>query len=212
MKKIYPLIGIIAPIIYILAVFIGGALRHDYSALYNAISELSMANAPNKLLMDILFGLYNVFILIFGVGAFLDSDFRSKKFNSGALMLVLIGILGLMVLVFTQDPRGTPATLFGTLHIALSGVTAALTIISVIVIGLSFNDYIGMKCFSWYSYLTAILIFLSGGAGAASIAANSQFGGLFERITIFLFMVWVMIFAYLLLRGNLLMVDKTKTQ
>jgi hypothetical membrane protein len=203
MKRIYPLIGIIAPIIYILAVFIGGALRHDYSALYNAISELSMANAPNKLLMDILFGLYNVFILIFGAGAFLDSDFRSKKFNSGALMLVVIGILGLMVLVFTQDPRGTPATLFGTLHIALSGVTATLTIISVIIIGLSFKDYIGMKSFSWYSYLTAILIFLSGGAGAASIAVNSQFGGLFERITIFLFMAWVLVFSYILYRGNL---------
>jgi hypothetical membrane protein len=202
MKKIYPLIGILGPIIYILAVFVGGALRNDYSALYNAISELSMANAPNKLLMDILFGLYNVFILIFGVGAFLDPDFKSKKFKSGALMLFVIGVLGLMVLVFTQDPRGTPATLFGTLHIAFSGVTAALTIISVVVIGLSFKDYVGMKSFSWYSYLTAIFIFLSGGAGAASIAVNSPFGGLFERITIFLFMVWVLVFSYILYKGN----------
>ena len=47
MKKIYPIFGIIGPVVYILAVFIGGALRHDYSALYNSISELSMANAPN---------------------------------------------------------------------------------------------------------------------------------------------------------------------
>lgn len=201
MKKIYPLVGILGPIIYILAVFIGGALRHDYSALYNAISELSMANAPNKLLMDILFGLYNGFILIFGVGAFLDTDFTSKKFNSAVLMLVLIGILGLLVLVFTQDPRGSPATLYGTLHIALSGVTALLTIISVILVGSSFKDYVGLKNFTWYSYVTAILIFLSGGAGAASIANNSPIGGLFERITIFLFMVWVIIFSYILWKG-----------
>lgn len=202
MKKIYPLVGILGPIIYILAVFIGGALRHDYSALYNAISELSMANAPNKLLMDILFGLYNGFILIFGVGAFLDTDFTSKKFNSAVLMLVLIGILGLLVLVFTQDPRGSPATLYGTLHIALSGVTALLTIISVILVGSSFKDYVGLKNFTWYSYVTAILIFLSGGAGAASIANNSPIGGLFERITIFLFMVWVIIFSYILWKGT----------
>lgn len=202
MKKIYPLVGIIGPIIYILAVFIGGALRHDYSPLYNAISELSMANAPNKLLMDILFGLYNIFILILGAGAFLDPDYKSKKFNSAALMLVVIGILGLMVLVFTQDPRGSPATLYGTLHIALSGVTALLTIISVILVGLSFKEYKGQKNFTWYSYATAILIFLSGGAGAASIANNSPIGGLFERITIFLFMVWVIVFSYILFRGN----------
>lgn len=203
MKKIYPIVGILGPIIYILAVFIGGALRHDYSPLYNAISELSMANAPNKLLMDILFGLYNIFILIFGAGAFRDTDFKSKKFNSAALMLVLIGILGLLVLVFTQDPRGSPATLFGTLHIALSGVTALLTIVSVILVGLSFKDYAGQKTFTWYSYATALLIFISGGAGAASIANNSAFGGLFERITIFLFMIWVIVLSYILWKGNL---------
>ena len=202
MKKIYPLVGIIGPLIYIFAVFLGGALRHDYSALYNAISELSMANAPNKILMDILFGLYNIFILVFGAGAFLDTDFKSKKFNTAALMLVVIGILGLLVLVFTQDPRGSPATLYGTLHIALSGVTALLTIISIILVDLSFKDYIDQKNFTRYSYLTAILIFLSGGAGAASIANNSQFGGLFERITIFLIMVWVMVFSYILWKGN----------
>lgn len=203
MKKIYPLLGIIGPLIYIIAVVLGGALRHDYSALYNAISELSMANAPNKLLMDILFGLYNIFILIFGVGAFFDHDFKSKKFNSAAIMLTIIGVLGLMVLVFTQDPRGSTATLYGTLHIALSGVTAALTIISVMLVGLSFKKYMGMKKFTRYSYLTAILIFLSGGIGAASIANNSAYGGLFERITIFLFMVWVMIFSYILIKGNI---------
>ena len=72
MKKIYPIFGIIGPVVYILAVFIGGALRHDYSALYNSISELSMANAPNKLLLDVLFGIYNLFIIIFGLGAYLD--------------------------------------------------------------------------------------------------------------------------------------------
>ena len=203
MKKIYPLIGIIGPIIYIIAVFIGGAIRHDYSPLYNTVSELSMANAPNKLLMDILFGIYNVFILIFGVGAFLDHDLESKKFNSAAIMLTIIGVLGLMVLAFSQDPRGTPATLYGTLHIALSGITAALTIIAVLIAGISFKEHINMKKFTWYSYTTALFIFLTGGIGTASIANNSHYGGLFERVTIFLFMIWVIVFSYILMKGNL---------
>ncbi len=110
MKKVYALFGIIGPLIYILAVFIGGAIRHDYSAIYNAISELTMANAPNKLLLDILFGIYNIFLLIFGLGAYLDSRINSKKYNTATIMLVIIGILGLLVLIFTQDPRGSPAT------------------------------------------------------------------------------------------------------
>ena len=198
MKKIYPLFGIIGPLVYILAVFVGGAIRQDYSALYNAISELTMANAPNKILLDILFGFYNIALLIFGTGAYLDSSINNKKYNSATIMLVIIGILGLLVLVFTQDPRGTPATLYGTLHIVLSGITAALTIISILLVGLSFRKYPRMKIFSWYSYTTSILIFLSGGAGAISLANNNGFGGLFERVTIFLFMIWVITLAYII--------------
>jgi len=203
MKKIYTLFGIIGPIVYILAVFLGGSIRHDYSAIYNSISELSMANAPNKFLMDILFGIYNLFLLIFGIGAYLDSTINSKKYNAATIMLVIIGILGLMVLVFTQDPRGAPATLYGTLHIVLSGITAALTIISIILVGLSFRQYADMKLFSMYSYLTSVLIFLSGGASAASFANNGAYSGLFERITIILFMIWVITLSYLILKNKI---------
>ncbi len=203
MKKTYTIFGIIGPIVYILAVFLGGAMRHDYSAIYNSISELSMANAPNKLLMDILFGIYNLFLLVFGLGAYLDSSINSKKYNTATIMLVIIGILGLMVLVFTQDTRGVPATLYGTLHIILSGITAALTIISIILVGLSFKKYTSMKLFSKYSYITSILIFLSGGASAASFANSGTYGGLFERITIFLFMIWVITLSYIILKNKI---------
>ena len=203
MKKVYKLFGIIGPLIYILAVFIGGAIRHDYSALYNAVSELTMANAPNKLLLDILFGIYNVFLLIFGLGAYLDSSINSKKYDAATIILVIIGVLGLLVLIFTQDPRGVPATLHGTLHILLSGVTAALTIISVLLIGISLKKYSNIKGFSWFSYITAALIFISGGLGAASLANNGAYGGLFERITIFLFMIWVMSLSYIILKDKI---------
>jgi hypothetical membrane protein len=203
MKKNYALLGIVGPLVYILAVIIGGAIRNDYSALYNAISELTMANAPNKLLLDVLFGIYNIFLLIFGLGAYFDTSINNKKFKVSALMLVIIGFLGLSVLIFTQDPRGAPATLHGTLHILLSGITAALTIISIFIAGVSFRKYSNLKGFSWYSYITAILIFISGGLGAASLANNGLYGGLFERITIFLFMIWVIILSYIILNDKI---------
>jgi len=65
-----------------------------------------------------------------------------------------------------------------------------------------------MKLFSWYSYVTAILIFISGGAGAASIANNGSIGGLFDRITIFLFMIWVITLSYILLKNMIKRDDK----
>jgi hypothetical membrane protein len=202
MKRNYALFGIIGPLIYILAVIIGGAIRNDYSFLYNAISELTMANAPNKLLLDILFGIYNISLLIFGLGAFFDRNINIKKFNIASIMLVTIGILGLMVLIFTQDPRGAPATLNGTLHILLSGITAALTIISVLLVGISFKNNSNMKLFSRYCFVSSFLIFISGGSGAASLANNNSYGGLFERITIFLFMIWVITLSYIILKNK----------
>ena len=119
------------------------------------------------------------------------------------IMLVVIGILGLLVLIFTQDPRGTSATLYGTLHIVLSGITAVLTIISILLVGMSFKNNAKMKLFTSYSYTTPALIFISGGAGAASLANNGGYGGLFERITIFLFMVWVITLSYLILKNRI---------
>jgi hypothetical membrane protein len=198
MKKFYAIFGIIGPVVYILAVFIGGALRHDYSALYNSISELSMTNAPNKLFLDISFGIYNIFLMIFALGVYQDTSINSKKYNAATVMLIIIGVLGLLVLFFTQDPRGATATLNGTLHIILSGITAALTIIAIIIVGISFRKYPKLKIYSWYSFITSVLIFISGGAAAASFANNNAYGGLFERITIFLFMIWIISLSYII--------------
>jgi hypothetical protein len=46
------------------------------------------------------------------------------------------------------------------------------------------------------------LILIYGGITAALIANNSPYEGLFERITIFTFLIWIMAFSYLLLTGK----------
>jgi hypothetical membrane protein len=202
MKKIYAIFGILGPIVYILAVFIGSAIRNDYSQLVNTISELTLANAPNKLLMDIMFTVYNISIIIFGLGAYLDSMDNSKKYKTATIFLALIGLFGLTLYFFPQDPRGTAATMAGTLHIVIAGIISALTIISIFLVGLSLRKYSEMKLFSAYSLLSGILVFVSGGIAAVSVANNSAYGGLFERITIFTFMIWVIVLSIIILRRN----------
>ncbi len=200
MKKIYPIFGIIGPIIYILAVIVGGLLRSDYNFLYNTISELTLANAPNLLLLSVLFGIYNFFLLIFGIGALMDNELnKSKKYKVATLMLATIGILGLLLLFFPQDPRNSTATIQGTIHIILAGITSLLTLISVLIIGLNFKNN-NMKNFALYSFISFIIILISGGIAAISVGSNSPFGGLFERITIFVFMIWVIIFSYYIIK------------
>jgi len=200
MKKIYPFFGLIGPIIYIIAVFIGGALLGGYNPLYNSISELIMTGSPNLLLLSILFGLYNFLLLLFGLGMVFDSDLPKKRsLKFAALIIVFLGFIGILFIFFPQDPRGTPATISGTIHLALAGISSILTILAVLLIGFSFRKNIKNKAFVWYSYLSVLLILISGGITAASISNNSPYGGLFERITIFTFLIWIFIYSYFLI-------------
>ena len=56
-QKTLALCGLLSPVIYTLATFIGGAIRPGYSHIINTVSELMAPGSPNKLLMHILFTL-----------------------------------------------------------------------------------------------------------------------------------------------------------
>lgn len=202
MKKIYTIFGFLGPIIYILAVIMGGAIRNDYSQLYNTISELSMANAPNLILMNIMFGIYNISLLLFSIGAFLDTDVNtSKKYKTAMLMLAITSILGLVLIFFPQDPRGV-FTATGTTHIAVAGLSSLLTILTLFIVGFSFRKNRTMNTFANYSLISGIIVVISGGLAAYSVGSNLAFGGLLEKITIITFIVWVMVFSYVILKKN----------
>ncbi|OPX58911.1 MAG: hypothetical protein A4E25_01429 [Methanobacterium sp. PtaB.Bin024] len=155
------------------------------------------------MVLSILFAIYNVSLILFSYGIFQDPKLaKGKTLKVATVMIALIGILGLLFIFFPQDPRGAPATLAGTIHLILAGITSPLTILAVFLAGFSFRKERKNKPFAWYSYLSVLVILISGGMTAASIANNSLYGGLLERITIFTFLVWVMVFSYLLLRGK----------
>ena len=201
MKKVYTIFGFLGSIIYILAVIIGGAIRNDYSQLYNTVSELSMTGAPNLFLMDIMFGIYNVSLLIFGIGAFLDTKVdTSKKYRAAMLMLVLTGISGIILLFFPQDPRTAAFTTTGTVHIAVAGISSLLTILTIFLTGFSFRKMADMNNFAKYSFISGIIVVISGGISAYSVGNNLFFGGLLEKITILTFIVWVIVLSYVILK------------
>lgn len=203
MKKIYPILGIFGAVIYAVAVIIGGMIRSDYSPISDTISALTSAGAPNQILMDILFGLYNLAFIGFGIGAFLDQDFNNtKKYKAATSMISIIGVLGLLMLVFTQDVPVTNVTTNGTIHVILAGLSAILTMLAILLIGLTFWGNKQTKPFAIYSFLSLAVILASGMLGAISIGNNNGYGGLFERITIGAFILWAAIFAYMAIKKN----------
>jgi hypothetical membrane protein len=202
MSRRYLLIcGLLAPLVYVGAVILGGLLRPGYSHVAHAISELIAAGAPNTTLLNPLFTLYDILLAAFGVGLLLTvrahPEQRGMRSGSlGAFALIVSGLLGvLMNLFFPQDPGGPPVTLIGTVHVVLAGVLSLGTMLAILCTGLWLRQAPGLHAYWRYSLASLAVIFISGWLGAAAIATSSPYLGLVERVTIGAFIQWVFVIA-----------------
>lgn len=200
MKKFLMLCGIGAPVVYVFAVILGGLLRPDYSPVAKSISSLVATGAPNKGLLDPLFGLYNLLTLAFGIGLWrrIRADAGNPRARVGlvaAVVLILEAVIGIVTLFFPEPAEGTPINSTGTMHIILAGLSSVTTMLTILLLGFWFRATRSLRGFGTYSFLSVLVVFISGGFAAASIAANSPIGGLVERITIGGFMQWLLVIA-----------------
>jgi hypothetical protein len=199
-RRILFAFGIAAPLIYILAVVVGGALKPGYSHLSMAVSELIETGAPNKLYLDIAFIVYNALLIVFAWAdgmAIRGLDLKLRM--AGSFLLGFVGLVGIVFTVAPMGPRGTLATTTGIVHLVFSGILSLSSILAIFFIG------IGSKvrdAFWVYSLVSTALVLLSGGCAAALAVQTSAYMGLAERIAIGLFLQWIFVFAVRLLRDD----------
>jgi len=193
--------GIAAPVMYIVTAIVGAALRpNDYSHIINAISELISNGAPNKAVLDVVFNIYNALLLAFAIGAY------SVTKNMPRLTQISMGILiGIQVLSFSwgffpMDPLGAEVTFAGTMHNVLGGVVALATIIMPLLMGLGVRRLDDFSRYASYSFISSAIIFVSGLTGVILAGQGVQLFGLFERITIGSYEVWIFVTALNLLK------------
>jgi len=193
--------GIAAPVMYIVTAIVGAALRpNDYSHIINAISELLSNGAPNKAVLDVVFNIYNALLLAFAIGAY------SVTKNMPRLTQISMGILiGIQVLSFSwgffpMDPLGAEVTFAGTMHNVLGGVVALATIIMPLLMGLGVRRLDDFSRYASYSFISSAIIFVSGLTGVILAGQGVQLFGLFERITIGSYEVWIFVTALNLLK------------
>ncbi len=210
-NKILMLCGILAPIVYALMVVLGGILRPGYSHVAQAVSDLIATGAPNKSLLDPLFGVYNLLTLAFGVG--LLQLVRSHNRNRGkvvgtlgALFLVAESVFGFVTLFFPEPSGGMSAaiTSTGSMHIVFAGLSSLTTMLAILLMGFWFRNSQGLRGYGLYSFISVAVVFLSGGLAAITVANQSPIAGLVERITIGGFLQWLLVIAL-----NLYSTEKT---
>jgi len=194
-RKAFIFSGIAAPILYVITVIIGAALRPDYSHIVNAVSELLSNGSPNKAILDIIFNIYNALLLAFALGAF--ATLRNYPRISRISMGILIGIqvISFSWGFFPMDPLGSEATFAGTMHNILGGLVALATIIMPLLMGLGLKKVDGFQQYARYCFITSAIIFISGLTGVILSSQGILLFGLFERITIGSYEIWIFITA-----------------
>jgi len=110
--------GMLAPILYIGAVILGGLMNPSYSHMSEQIEALTAAGAPNKALLDILFLAASLLVIAFGAGIFRLALIASQgKTNEilAAIALTATGLCGVLLHLFLiQSPDGTQANVATT--------------------------------------------------------------------------------------------------
>lgn len=200
-NKLLLLCGILAPVVYVLTVFIGGVVTPGYSHISQYVSELIQTGAPQKGILDPLFALYNILVIFFGVGLFqyvreMHNERRKLAGTLGALTLVIEGLAGFLTLFFPQDPIGSQVTTTGTMHIILASISSLTTMLSMLLLGLWLRTIPALRGIGLYSFVFLTVVFVSGGFAARTIANPSPFNGLIERVTIGGFLLWLLVIGW----------------
>jgi hypothetical membrane protein len=195
-EKIAAWCGILATIIFVLAIIVFSILTPSYSNLTNAISELGASGAPYALAVNI-FGFILVGILIVVYAWGLHLGLRNKP---GAIILPLLaGISGIGVIgwgVFPAESGFRPSTQT-TLHFLMVFVNYLPYILA------AFIFSIKLKADPYWRHLVLFSIVMGILAIASYFLPRSIPAGVSQRIGLGTYFLWVLVMAFSLLKRPL---------
>jgi hypothetical protein len=174
-----------------------------YSSVSQTISELSAIGAPTRSLWLLPAAIYTILVAAFGWGV-LKSAGRSRGLRVAGASIIAYGSLGLLWPFAPMHLREVLAagggTATDTLHLALAGVTVVLIMVSMA----SAATACGAR-FRLYSTASLAVLFACGAltfAEAPKVGANlpTPWIGVWERINLGVFLVWVVVLSAALLR------------
>jgi len=99
-----------------------------------------------------------------------------------------------------MDPFGGEATFPGEMHKILTGINIVLIILAIPIIGIGLYKEKQWKLFRLYSIITVIIMGTCGGFTSVLMMNDIELLGLFERITIYAYQLWIFILAFLLMK------------
>jgi hypothetical protein len=198
-RKALLICGIVSSLLYVAMNVVVATKWDDYSYSSQTVSELSAIGAPTRSLWVSLGFVYSLLVAAFGCGVWVSAR-RNRPLRLVGSLLAAYGIIGLGWPLAPMHLRGAELTLTDTMHIIFSMVTVLLMLLAIGYGAVAFG-----KRFRLYSIATIVILAAFGaltGMDAPRIAANlpTPWIGVWERINISVFLIWVVVLATTLLR------------
>ncbi len=199
-RKILLVCGVCSALLYVAMNVFVAMQWEGYSSASQTVSELSAIGAPTRPLWVVLGVVYTLLAAAFGCGVWTSAQ-RNRPLRVVGGLLIAYAAIGAVWPFAPMHLRGAPFTLTDTLHIACSMVTVLLMLLAIACGAMAF----GMR-FRLYSVATIVILLTFGaltGVDAPRIAANlpTPWIGVWERINIGVFLLWVVVLAVALFRA-----------
>jgi hypothetical protein len=193
--------GLVASLLYITMNIFIPFLDKEYNWITQTVSELSAVDAPTRPLWFPLGIVYTLLIAAFGWGVF-KSVGQKHSLRIVGIFLIINGLIGLTWSPMHQREvlAAGGGTFTDTWHIVMSIITVLLMFLSI-----GFGATAFGKGFRVYSIAT-IIVFIVFGILTFTEAPNidknlpTPYIGLWERMNIAAFMIWLIVFSIDLLR------------
>lgn len=200
-RKALLVCGILSSVLYV-AINIYVPMQYEgYDSASQTVSELSAIDTPTRSLWVWLLTVYTVLVIAFGWGVW-QSAGRNRPLRIAGGVMIVYAVIGIFWPPMHQREAlaAGGGTLTDTLHIAFTMVTVPLMLL---VIG--FGAAALGKRFRLYSILTIVVQLVFGvltGLQSPQLEADlpTPWMGVWERISIGAYMLWVVVLAVILLR------------
>ncbi len=205
MRKALLLGGILSSLLYVAINIFVPTQYPGYSPASQTVSELSAIGAPTRTLWMVLCTPYTLLIIAFAWGV-QKSAGGNRPLRIAGRLLIAYGALGILWPFAPMHLRETLAagggTFSDTMHIALGVITEIIYLLA-----LGFAAAALGKQFRLYSIATFMILLVFGVLtflDAPDIAINqpTPLVGVWERINIGVFLLWVVVLAIVLLRAE----------
>ena len=194
--------GILSSLLYAAMNIIVPMQFPGYSSFSQTISELSAIGTPTRFLWVMMATVYT--LLLVGLGFALRNSIHPRRLRIAGTLLIIYGIIGLAWPPMHQREvlAAGGGTLTDTLHIVFTAISVGLMML---IIGFC-AAALGRK-FRLYSIATVVVMLVFGmltGLDSPKLEADlpTPWIGVWERICVGAYMLWVVVLATILLRKD----------